>query len=525
LFTVWRMRLVRVGLGAALVASTKLVGVFGPGIPVLGLLGTTSLSFAVGSALFGWPGLVGASALHAVWTGSRSGPVAYPLVSTVLYALAGALVILVFQKLDHVGRAFPNLRSLGWFCAATGVGGLLTSLSLSLIFETSTFWSSAAVWSRSTVVSVWVFGPALLILGKRLPAAWLAPIPSEEEDPARGRFTLRGVALDHEMEVVREPDPVAGLDVLVGAVVLTFVAGVSLLFGRYSEGAGHWAALFYLVPIYWATRRHRLVGGLVAAGGTGLALVLSEAIEHSHSAELSTIDRQLDVYVYLLVFLAVGALLGHARNREVVLLEALRGSNQRLRSDLNRVVRALTGAVEAKDVYTEGHLQRVSSYALEVGSLLGLNASELGHLRIASALHDVGKIGVPEHILNKPGPLDEAERAIIERHPEIGARILDAVDGLSPAAPLVLHHQERWDGRREGRYPGYPHGIRGGEIPLGARIIAVVDAFDAMTTDRAYRRALPLDEAVAELRGERGGQFDPRVVDAFLEILDRQPWD
>jgi len=537
--TVWRMRLVRAGLGAAIAASTKLAGLTGQEIPVLGLLGTTSLSFVIGTGLFGWPGLVGAAAIHVGWTVVRSllthSPIAsalsvgelllYPVTSTVLYALAGVAVFETFRRVDGIGRAFPNLRSFGWYCAATGAGALLTSCGLSLIFDASTFWATAAVWARSTIVSVWVFGPALLILGKRLPAGWPVPIPGEEEDPRPGRFSLRVAALDREMEVVREPDPVAGLDLLVGTIGLAFVGAVSLLFGHYSEGAGHWAALLYLVPIYWATRRHRLVGGLVAAAGTGMALVIAEAIEHSRSATMATIDRQLDVYVYLLVFLAVGALLGHARNREIVLLEALRASNRRLRSDLNRVVRALTGAVEAKDVYTEGHLQRVSSYALEVGSRLGLTAAELGHLRIASALHDVGKIGVPEHILNKPGPLDEAERAVIERHPEIGARILDAVDGLSPAAPLVLHHQERWDGRRDGAYPGYPHGIGGETIPLGARIIAVVDAFDAMTTDRAYRQALSLDEAIAELRSERGGQFDPRVVDAFLELLDRRPWD
>ncbi len=537
---VWRMRLARVGLGAAIAVSTKLVGLTGPEIPVLGLLGTTSLSFAVASSLFGWAGLAGASLLHAGWTLTRSALevqavegsapygadlLVYPVVSTALYALAGVLVLLTFSRVERIGRAFPNLRSLGWYCAAAGAGGLLTSAGLCLAFEAQTFWSSFAVWSRSTIVSVWVFGPALLILGTRLPGRWLAPIPGEEEDPGRERFELRVAGLERQVEVVREPDPVTGLDFLVGAVVLAFLAAVSLLFGRYSVGAGHWVAILYLVPIYWAAHRHRLVGGLVAAAGSGVSLVVAEAIEHSRSASLASVDRQLDVYIYLLVFLSVGALLGHGRDRETVLLEALSASNRRLRSDLNRVVRALTGAVEAKDVYTEGHLQRVSSYALEVGSRLGLSSSELGHLRIASALHDVGKIGVPEQILNKPGPLDHEERAAIERHPEIGARILETVDGLSAAAPLVLHHQERWDGRGDGLYPGYPDGIEGDAIPLGARIIAVVDAFDAMTTDRAYRKALPVDAAISELRNERGGQFDPRVVDAFLEILSCRPWE
>lgn len=112
----------------------------------------------------------------------------------------------------------------------------------------------------------------------------------------------------------------------------------------------------------------------------------------------------------------------------------------------------------------------------------------------------------------------------MNRHPEIGARMLARIDGLREAAPLVLHHQERWDGRRDGRYPGYPAGLVGEAIPLGARIIAVVDCFDAMTTDRPYRRALAADDAREVLRTERGAQFDPRVVDTFLAVLDEQPW-
>ena len=120
------------------------------------------------------------------------------MASTALYALAGALVLITFLRVERVGRGFPNLRSLGWYCLATGLGGVLTSFGLSLVFEPSTFWSSAATWSRSTIVSVWVFGPALLILGKHLVPEWVAPIPGEAEDPRRGRLTLRVAALDRQ---------------------------------------------------------------------------------------------------------------------------------------------------------------------------------------------------------------------------------------------------------------------------------------------------------------------------------------
>jgi HD-GYP domain-containing protein (c-di-GMP phosphodiesterase class II) len=145
-------------------------------------------------------------------------------------------------------------------------------------------------------------------------------------------------------------------------------------------------------------------------------------------------------------------------------------------------------------------------------------------LHFASLLHDIGKIGIPEHVLGKEGPLDEFEAEVMKRHPAIGARILEKLDLLKDAAPIVLHHQERYDGDLDATYPGYPGGLTGESIPLGARIVAVVDAFDAMTTDRPYRAALSVERAITELHKERGRQFDPRVVDTFLQVLTEQPW-
>ncbi|HEV2847114.1 MAG TPA: HD-GYP domain-containing protein, partial [Thermoanaerobaculia bacterium] len=178
----------------------------------------------------------------------------------------------------------------------------------------------------------------------------------------------------------------------------------------------------------------------------------------------------------------------------------------------------------AKDAYTGGHLRRVGEYAVAVGEKLGLRGRELETLHYASLLHDVGKLGVPESVLRKEGPLDAAEVEQMRRHPEIGARMLERLDLLNGAAPLVLHHQERFDGELDGQHPGYPRGLAGDDIPLGARIIAVVDAFDAMTTTRPYRAALPPEEAMAVLRRERGHQFDPRVVNAFLDSVAERPW-
>ena len=197
---------------------------------------------------------------------------------------------------------------------------------------------------------------------------------------------------------------------------------------------------------------------------------------------------------------------------------------RKLRRSVERTIAALGCAIAAKDAATGDHLRRVASYAVEVGRRLGMGAADLELLEVAALLHDVGKIAIPEAILGKPRPLDPDEVAWMQRHPEIGARMLEDLDGLAEAAPLVRHHQERYDGRRDGRYPGYPAGLRGEEIPLGARIIAVVDAFDAMISDRSYWPALAAAEAVATLYDERGRQFDPAVVDAFLDLLEERPW-
>jgi HD-GYP domain-containing protein (c-di-GMP phosphodiesterase class II) len=277
-----------------------------------------------------------------------------------------------------------------------------------------------------------------------------------------------------------------------------------------------------LLPLWWWAQRLRLPGALVGSALVGVGVLAGYAVS------LADHDVQdyvtVSIYAQLLSFWLVGVLLARGAEREGRLLEGVADLHGRLEQDLQRVVWALTGAVETKDAYTGGHLQRVNAFALEVGRRLGLAEHDLELLQIASTLHDIGKIGIPESILNKPGPLDDDERVIMQRHPEIGARLLMRIEGLREAAPLVMHHQERWDGRVGVDFPGYPHGLAGEAIPLGARIIAVVDSFDAMTTDRPYRAALTPQRARAVLHSERGAQFDPNVVDAFLRLIDELPW-
>lgn len=195
---------------------------------------------------------------------------------------------------------------------------------------------------------------------------------------------------------------------------------------------------------------------------------------------------------------------------------ALRLRQALLRMDAaHTAVAALANAVEAKDPSTERHCQRLANLAARLGAQAGLEGTELEAVAYGALLHDVGKIGVPEAILTKPGPLDADEWELMRRHPEIGERICLPLASAGVFSPIVRHHHERWDGR------GYPDGLRGEAIPLGARIVGLVDAFDAMTHDRPYRRAMPRALAVSELWREAGGQFDRALVSLFVLELER----
>jgi GAF domain-containing protein len=177
-------------------------------------------------------------------------------------------------------------------------------------------------------------------------------------------------------------------------------------------------------------------------------------------------------------------------------------------------VQALAGALETKDSYTTEHARAVVERAAAVGRRLGMSPAELRTLRFAAIFHDVGKIAVGDQVLAKRGPLTAEERAEIEAHSTAGERILSSIAFLSDVLPLVRHEHERWDGR------GYPDGLRGEQIPLGARVVLACDAYDAMTSDRPYRSAMSRAQARAELRAGAGSQFDGRVVAALLEVLD-----
>src|SRR5580765_2051972 len=178
-----------------------------------------------------------------------------------------------------------------------------------------------------------------------------------------------------------------------------------------------------------------------------------------------------------------------------------------------RAAASLAKAVDARDTYTGDHSVRVAELAARVAVRLGLDAEQVELTRLAGSLHDLGKLAIPEEILRKPGALTDSERLVLERHPQIGFRMLDSL-GVEPIADLVLHHHERWDGT------GYPDGLHGEQIPLSARIIFVTDAYDAMTSDRLYRPKRSSRAALAELERCAGSQFDPGIVAAFREEIE-----
>jgi putative nucleotidyltransferase with HDIG domain len=189
----------------------------------------------------------------------------------------------------------------------------------------------------------------------------------------------------------------------------------------------------------------------------------------------------------------------------------------RLNLDVERsyveTIMALALAVEAKDPYSAGHSKRVGFYSRQIGEVLGLDEESLRVLNDAGVLHDIGKIGIKDDILLKPQPLTPDEEKIMQQHSVIGEAIVKPVRSLQKVVALVRHHHERFDGT------GYPSGLKGEEIPLGARILAVADSYDSIVTDRPYRKRLTVEDAIAELKKYSGLQYDPKAVDAFLKVL------
>jgi len=205
------------------------------------------------------------------------------------------------------------------------------------------------------------------------------------------------------------------------------------------------------------------------------------------------------------------------RNYQLNLEKLVKERTEELESTYDATIKALGGALDLRDSETEDHCRRVAAYVLKIAKIVGIEDEKiLRDLELGAFLHDIGKIGVPDAILLKPGKLTEEEKKVIETHPKLGNDLIKQIQFLKGASELVLSHHEWFDGS------GYPRGLRGSDIPLPARLFTVADTIDAMTSDRPYRKALPIEAVGKELRKLSGVQFDPQIVDAFFSVPERE---
>jgi putative nucleotidyltransferase with HDIG domain len=274
----------------------------------------------------------------------------------------------------------------------------------------------------------------------------------------------------------------------------------------HTAGSGNWApALFHTLETWVPVRDgDRLIGAAVVW------------------RDLAAIDRALrqmqmstSVIIACAAFLLWLVLRGvYVRSSRQIMSQsqALGAALAETERTYDTTLQALSNALDVRDSETEGHSRRVVEYMELIIAQLPVAPAHLATLRRGALLHDIGKIGVPDNVLRKPAALSEAEWVVMKRHPEHGARIISQIPFLQDVSRIVRHHHERWDGK------GYPDGIAGEAIPFGARIFAVADSFDAMTSDRPYRRAMSVKDARVEVARCRGTQFDPVVVDAFVGV-------
>jgi putative nucleotidyltransferase with HDIG domain len=290
-------------------------------------------------------------------------------------------------------------------------------------------------------------------------------------------------------------------------VVASSVIGVSVLHWVTPAGphAWHWAHLvaqeLYFVPILlsaaWFSRR-----GAALATASASLLYLGHVLRDWQGYPMVQAEQFASLATFWLVFLVASALFARIRS---ALAEVQRTHQETLT--------ALASSLELRERYTAGHSERVRSYTLLLAEKLGVTDPPTLEAFAAGALfHDIGKIGIPDAVLLKDAPLDPGEWRVMKAHPDLGAALVGKIRSLGPVRELIRSHHERFDGT------GYPRALRGAEIPLGARLFAVADSFDAMTTTRLYRPAMTFDQAVGVIRDGSGTQFDPDVVTAFLAV-------
>lgn len=312
------------------------------------------------------------------------------------------------------------------------------------------------------------------------------------------------------------------------AIILCDVDGLKLI----NDTLGHEQGDVLLDAVAAVLKDSVRPGDIVARiGGDEFAILLPQADGSQVEAICCRLRSAVDIYntehLELPLSMSIGYAVAEAGMADLAPMNELfreaddnmyREKLHRSRTTRSAIVKALLKALEARDFITEGHGDRMQEWVSELAAVLTLSERRVGDLKLLAQFHDIGKVGIPDRILFKPDQLTPKEHTEVQRHADIGYRIAQSISDLIPIADFILKHHERWDGS------GYPIGLSGSEIPLECRILAIVDAYDAMTSDRPYRKALSPADAVAEIKQQSGSQFDPELTSIFCELVEKRHW-
>ena len=481
------------------------------------------LRVAYNGSMFALSALAGGLAIQSIHENSIYGLLARLTVCAFLYNWVVNLVLISAVLAVDSGRSFFKLVWMN-VRQTTAPFALMASAALMLV----------VLWERSPALSIALIGPLLAIaLYQRSTFAALRAMRLALTDPLTGLGNHR-----HFHERLQRELTQAERDCATLSLCLVDIDDFKRINDRYGHPVGDRVLGQIAARLRQGGESFRLGGDefavlLPGLGERDAVAVARSIVDRVGAAELEqvgevTVSAGVATFPVQgvgrdeLIRLADSALYwakedgkNRVRTYETTTLELTQ--LQQLAEGPDRAARyraaaSLAKAVDARDVYTGSHSERVGDLAARIARRLGIEESQVGLMRLAASLHDLGKLAIPEEILRKPGTLNESERLVLQRHPQIGYRMLESL-GVEPIAEWVLHHHERWDGA------GYPDRLRGDEIPLGARIIFVADAYDAMTSERVYRKPISERDAMAELERCAGSQFDPIVVGAFYEEL------
>ncbi len=494
----------------------------------IGMLGhRPAVRAAYNGAMFALSALAGGLAVEYVHGGSTGVLAAKVVLCAVLYNWVVNLVLISAVLAASSGRSFVQIARDN-ILQTTAPFALMTSASLMLV----------VLWQRNPALSVALVGPLLAIaLYQRSTFKALRAMRLALTDPLTGLGNHRSFHERLQRELAAAEQKGAPL-----TLCLFDLDGLKAINDRFGHPTGDTVLGQVASRLRQGGESFRLGGDEFAVllprhderQATAVARSIVERVAAARIPGVGTVTVSAGVATYPtngagrdeLIRLADSALYwakedGKNRVRVYAADSVLRANLEQLSDSPERAARyraaeSLAKAVDARDAYAGSHSQRVGEYAARIARRLGADEPAVELTRLAGSLHDLGKLAIPEEILRKTGNVNDAERLLLERHPQIGYRMLESL-GVEPVAEWVLHHHERWDGA------GYPSGLAGEQIPLGARIIFVADAYDAMTCERGYGETATPEEALAELERCAGTQFDPRIIDAFSQELAAAP--